>query len=299
MDEFELIHQYFKKLSKTQNFLNDGCEIPIPNNKKLVVTKDILISEMHFFRNDPPNLIAQKALNKNLSDLASMGATPYGYLMGISLPKNIDKKFIESFCDGLNFIKNLHDLDLFGGDTNFNANNIMIMSVTMFGLVNKNQNLMPHDKAKIGDKIYISGELGNSYAGYLILSGKINVNKDDYQEFIDRYLTFQCKIDLGLKIIDKANACTDISDGLKKDLTKICNASNLSANIDIRKIPINKKIKNLIEKNIITLDEILSWGDDYELLFCGNEKNFQNQSEIYEIGEMVELGVNEGRIRFI
>ena len=289
MEEFEFIHQYLKKLSKTQNFLNDGCEISIPNDKKLVVTKDLLISDMHFFRNDSPNSIAQKSLNKNLSDLASMGATPYGYFMGISLPKNIDKGFIESFCEGLHFIKNLYDLDLFGGDTNFNSNDMILISITMLGLANKNQNLMSHDNAKIGDKIYVSGELGNSYIGYLILSGKLDVSHYDYKEFIDRYLTFQCKIDLGLKIIDKASSCTDISDGLKKDLTKICKASNLSANIYKKKIPINKKIKNLIDKNIITMDEILSWGDDYELLFCGNETNFQHCSKIYEIGEIVSL----------
>ena len=288
MKELQLIHQYFKKLSKTQSFLNDGCEISIPYGNTLVATKDILISDMHFFRNDEPNFIAQKALNKNLSDLAAMGVAPYGYLMGISLPKTVDKKFIESFCDGLAIIGNLYDLDLFGGDTNFNPNDIIIISITMFGLIKKNQSIMSHDQAKIKEKIYVSGELGNSYLGYLILSGKLNFDKNYYKEFIDRYLTFQCKINLGLKLNDKASTCIDISDGLNECLAKICSASNLSAKIDEQKIPINKKIRDLIDKNIITLDEVLSWGDDYELLFCGDEKNFQDIEGIFEIGEMTQ-----------
>jgi thiamine-monophosphate kinase len=294
MLETKIIHHHFKKLSKTQTFLNDGCEISIPESKKLVITKDILISNMHFFRNDPANFIAQKALNKNLSDLASMGAKPYGYLMGISLPKNIDENFIENFCDGLKKIQNLYNLDLFGGDTNFNSNDMILISITMFGLANKNQSLMQHDQAKIGEKIYISGELGNAYLGYLILSGKLNLEKKQYQEFIDRYLTFQCKVDLGLKLHDKASSCTDISDSFNECLMKICNASNLSAQIDVKKIPINDKIKNLIEKNIIKMDEILSWGDDYELLFFGDKENFHDfNNEIFEIGEMIESKSNE------
>jgi thiamine-monophosphate kinase len=289
MKESEIIHQYFKKLSKTQNFLNDGCEIEIPKEKKLVTTKDILISDIHFFRYDDPYLISQKALNKNLSDLAAMSAVPYGYLIGISLPINTDKEFVKQFYKGLKKIAILYNLDLFGGDTNFNSKDLIIISITMFGLVDKNQSLMPHNQASINDKIYLSGELGNSYLGYLILSKKLNLNQEYYKEFIDRYLTFQCKVELGLKIKNKASSCIDLSDGFNECLMKISSASNLSAQIDLKKIPINSKIQNLINQDIIKMDDILSWGDDYELLFCGKEENFQNMNEIYEIGEFVKL----------
>ena len=66
MSEFNFIFNHFAKLGKNkQNFLNDGCEIPVPKNKKLITSKDILISDVHFFRNDDPNSIAQKSLRKN------------------------------------------------------------------------------------------------------------------------------------------------------------------------------------------------------------------------------------------
>lgn len=288
MKEFDLIHNFFKKLSKTQDFLNDGCEISVPSGKKLVLTKDILVSGVHFFRNDSPNLIAKKALNKNLSDLAAMGADPYGYLLGISLPKNIDSQFVEKFCDGLREVGEKYGLDLFGGDTNSNSSDMILISVTMFGLTEPSNNLMPHGTAKSGQSIYISGGLGDAYLGYLIASGKLDLDREYYKEFIDRYYVFQCKVALGLKIRDKASACIDISDGLIKDLRKICDSSKLSAKIYLEKIPINSKIKDLMEKNILKIEDILSWGDDYELLFCGNEQDFENFEGIYEIGQMVE-----------
>ncbi len=289
LDELTLIHNFFKKLSKNQDFLNDGCEIPVPQGKKLITSKDILISGIHFFADDDPNYIGQKALNKNLSDLAAMGGSPYCYLLGISLPQNVKIDFIENFCSGLKVMGDEHGLELIGGDTNFNQNNIIIISITIFGLVGLDDDLMPHTKAKVGQKIYVSGNLGDSYLGYLIVSGKLKLDRDYYAEFVKKYLIFQCRIDLGLKIKNKASACIDLSDGLNVCLKKICDASNVAANINLQKIPINAKIQDLIDKNVIRLEDIVSWGDDYELLFCGYEDCFYDMvEEIYEIGCVME-----------
>jgi thiamine-monophosphate kinase len=327
MSEFNFIFNHFAKLGKNkQNFLNDGCEIPVPKNKKLITSKDILISDVHFFRNDDPNSIAQKSLRKNLSDLAAMGAQPFGYLLGISLPKNTDERFVSKFCDGLKIIQNQYKIELLGGDTNTNKNNMLIVSITIFGYADKNSHLMPRNNAKPGDKIYVSGEIGNGYIGYLLhktsLRAKkehhtsrnkiqtcdnscsfnildsttsaqcIDLNKNtvtklQYNFFLNKFLLGNARNDIGERISSKANACIDISDGLLQDLIHICKQSNLSAKIYSNKIPVHDGSKNLIKNNKIKFLDLLKWGDDYELLFCGKENKLKNIDGIFEIGEMI------------
>ena len=295
MSEFSFIYKHFSKLSKNkQNFLNDGCEIQVENGKKLVVTKDILISNVHFFKEDNPNFIAQKSLRKNLSDLAAMGAKPYGYLLGISLPQNTNEKFVEEFCKGLRIVQGLYGLDLLGGDTNTNKNEMIIISITMFGMADKNNHLMPRNNGQKGDKIYISGQIGNGCLGYLVHQNKIKIENSEF--FLNNFLYGNCRNDIGEKLNNKANSCIDISDGLLQDLMHLCHDSNLSAKIYSEKIPINKNIKILIDEGNIRFLDLLKWGDDYELLFCGDSNKLDKINGIYEIGEMIESKENEFEI---
>ncbi len=61
----------------------------------------MLIEGVHFLRDDPPGMIAAKALRVNLSDLAAKGATPSGYLLALCLPDWLDEPWLAAFCDGL------------------------------------------------------------------------------------------------------------------------------------------------------------------------------------------------------
>ena len=286
--EFNFIFNYLTKLGKNpQNFLNDGCEITTPTGKKLVTSKDMLISDVHFFRNDTPNSIAQKSLRKNLSDLAAMGAKPHGYLLGLCLPNDTTESFIIDFCDGLKTIHKKYKIDLLGGDTTSNHSNMIIISITIFGFTNLNNNLMPRNNAKLEDKIYISGCIGSSYMGYLLKTNHpavANLKNKDF--FLNNFLYGNCKINTGLKISEKANSCIDISDGLLQDLMHICKNSNVSAKIYSEKIPINHSINQLIVEKQINFHDLLTWGDDYELLICGNPKLLNATKGIYKIGEI-------------
>lgn len=286
--EFDFIYNYFAKLSKN-NFSNDGCEIIVPNGKKLVVSKDILISGVHFFKDDAPESIAQKSLRKNLSDLAAMGAQPYGYMLGISLPKNTTKDFIIDFCAGLKIVQDTYNFNLLGGDTNSNNDNLLIISITIFGFADMNNNLMPRNNAKVGDKIYISDELGNGYLGYLVRTkNQLIAQLNNKEFFLNHFLYGNCRVDLGLKIVNKANSCIDISDGLFQDLMHICKNSSVSAKLNSSRIPINPEAKKLIQSGILNYHDLLKWGDDYELLICGEGEKLKDINGIFEIGEIVE-----------
>ena len=73
------------------------------------------------------------------------------------------------------------------------------------------------------------------------------------------------------------SAATDISDGFYGDLNKILN-NKVGASLIKKDFLISNNLKNIISinKSKISIDDILTWGDDYQLVFTAN-KNFKNK----------------------
>src|SRR5262245_21730532 len=88
--EFALIAKLFAPLAAKEKgalaLTDDAATLSVPAGRELVVTTDTIVEGVHFLRDDPPDLVAKKALRVNLSDLAAKGATPRGYLLALSLP---------------------------------------------------------------------------------------------------------------------------------------------------------------------------------------------------------------------
>ena len=97
LSEQYIINKYLKKLnfnkSESYNFRNDGAFFKIPQNNKIIVTNDTIIENVDFFKNDPPKSIANKIVTYNLSDISSMGATPYAYTLSLCLPKKLTNEW--------------------------------------------------------------------------------------------------------------------------------------------------------------------------------------------------------------
>jgi len=85
--EFEIIKKYFKPLAKNQESLNLQNDAAFIKDKNLVVSTDMMVEGIHFYKNDKPEEISRKLLRINLSDIAAMGAKPYGFFLNIALPK--------------------------------------------------------------------------------------------------------------------------------------------------------------------------------------------------------------------
>ena len=112
MNEFELINQLFKPLVKksfiSQDLCDDVAKISLKDGEQLIVSKDIICENVHFYRNDGGYKIASKLLRSNLSDIASSGAKPAFYMLGFS--KINDDNFIKDFVRGLKDTQNIYDL---------------------------------------------------------------------------------------------------------------------------------------------------------------------------------------------
>ena len=273
MQEFSIIDRFFAQLMGEERtlLLDDGAVFtPVPDQQTVIAT-DTLVADVHFLANDPAERIAQKALRTNLSDLAAMGATPLGYLLNLSLPDDMTESWLASFSAGLAQDQERFKIKLMGGDTT-KTSGPLVITITVLGNVPPRMALARR-KAQPGDRLYVSGTLGDSALGLQILTGNFaTVPQDLKGHFIDRYQLPQPRLALGQKLCGSAHAAIDISDGFLADLTHICKASDLSAWVQLSTLPVSSALQELLNRSSEQrkhqlLNFILNGGDDYELIF--------------------------------
>ena len=272
LSENFIINHYLKKLNfkkkESYNFENDGAYLNVSKNEKIVTSTDTIVEGVDFFTNDSADSIAHKIICYNLSDISSMGATPYCFNLSLGLPKNISKKWLHTFSSKILKLQKKYKFFLLGGDIAQTKH--IIISATFFGKISKSK-IIRRDGAKINDDIWVTGSLGNSFAGLMLKKNIIKENDSIKKFFIQKYLyPNPCMIGNNLRFI--ATSSIDISDGFFGDLDKLLYPKNLGANINIKSIPILPKLKNLIRLHRIKINRLLSAGDDYEILFTSNAK---------------------------
>lgn len=264
MHEFNLIQKYFTWDNPPSDVLvavgDDATVLDIPTDKQLVTSIDTLISGVHFPENTLANAIGHKALAVNLSDLAAMGASPRWFTLALTLPE-IDEIWLESFSEGLKSLAQQHDCFLVGGDT---TRGPLSISIQVMGLLDKGRALL-RSGAKVGDKIYVTGTLGDAATGLQFIKGSFELSRQD-SVFYQQRLNYPTPRLIESSIIKQyATSCIDVSDGLLQDLSHILKASDVGAQLDLSALPLSSALKKLDREKAINF--ALTGGDDYELLF--------------------------------
>ena len=280
MDEFQIIKKYFlpltNKASAAANLEDDVAKISLKKNEYLVLSKDLIIEDIHFKKADRAYKIASKLLLTNLSDLAASGAKPLYYMLGFSSGKNPDEKFIADFCSGLKDVSKKYKISLIGGDS-ISSPDRLFFSITIFGIKNKNDANLKRSSGEKEDLIFVSGTIGDAFLGLQISKNKLP--KNNYLLSRHFFPTAQIKLGNSLAKNKLANAAIDISDGLLADLNHICQTSKLDAIIHQDKIPLSKEARLFLKHNSnFSISDLISGGDDYELIFSVNKK-FQKEIE--------------------
>ena len=267
MQEFELINKYFSKLSKNNKGslgLND--DVFFDKSKKLVISIDTYIQGTHFIDFKKPDLVIKKIIRSSISDLICKGVKPlYYFISGSGNKKTFSDSCLKKISKSLNEEQNKYKIFLCGGDTVFS--NKLSFSITTIGFSKK---IITRNNAKLGDDIYVTGNLGDSYAGLKILKKSININKNLKKYFINKYYLPSLHPKLINKLLLFANTSIDISDGLISDLEKLINKQKLSYRLFFDKIPISKNLEELIKLKKLNKRYFFSKGDDYQILFTAN-----------------------------
>lgn len=265
--EFDLIARFFRPLAGPEGLglLDDAACLKPTSGKDLIITKDMLVEDVHFRGADAAGSVAHKALAVNLSDLAAKGAIPRQYFLGLSIPKAYGQDWIAAFAAGLARAQLSFGLTLAGGDTTQNPDRAVV-SVTMVGEVPSGA-MVRRAGAAVGDTLYVSGSLGDAALGLKCLTGSLP--RSAHLE--DRYLHPQPRLTLGKGLTGVATACADVSDGLMADLGHICRASGVGAVVKRDSLPLSAAAASILQADEAFWPAIFSGGDDYELLFTAPE----------------------------
>jgi thiamine-monophosphate kinase len=277
--EDSLIARYFKPLVADPGALSltDDAAILKAQGEDIVVTTDAIVEGVHFLSDDPPETIAKKALRVNLSDLAAKGATPAGFVLTLAL-RAVDESWLAAFARGLGEDAGAFNCPLLGGDTVSTPGPLMV-SITAFGRVPQNK-MVHRSGAKPGDHVVVTGTIGDSALGLNILrKGSVATalagDATSREMLVGRYRLPEPRNALALAIRAHALAAMDVSDGLAGDLAKLCGASGVSAAIDVPAIPLSPAASAALAGRATSMSEILSGGDDYEILCAIPEGAFE------------------------
>ena len=266
--EFELIRRYFAPLAGEGSLAltDDAAVREVAPGCALVATADALVAGVHFLPNDPPELIARKALRVNLSDLAAMGAEPIGYLLVLALPVGTPEEWVADFAGGLSADQAEFGIHLLGGDTSATPGPLTL-AITALGQVPTGGALL-RSGARPGDGVYVSGTIGDGALGLQVARGAGAILAEpERAHLLDRYRLPRPRLALGKALRGIAGAAMDVSDGLAADLSHLAAASGVAATIEAARVPLSPAARALIEAGEARLADALTGGDDYELLF--------------------------------
>jgi thiamine-monophosphate kinase len=196
-----------------------------------------------------------------LSDLAAMAATPKWAMLSLALP-DADPQWLEGFARGFFALAEKHGVDLIGGDTTRGPRNICVQ---IMGEVRQGTALR-RDGAKIGDDIWVSGQLGEAAAAVAHRRGELNLDPGVFERCLMRLEWPTPRIALGRELGALASSAIDLSDGLLGDLGHICQRSNVGAQVEFVAVPCSADLKRLRDQERVHR-AILAGGDDYELCF--------------------------------
>ena len=248
---------------------DDAAVLQPPRRSHTLVTTDLLTEGVHFLRaRTPARLLGRKAMAVNLSDIAAMGGVPLQAVVSVGLPRGTKASFARDLARGLAEQARRHRVAIVGGDTC--AAQRLFVNVTLLGAVEPGR-AVRRSGARPGDRLYVTGTLGASAAGLTLLrAGRTRVNADAATRHVLRvHLDPTPRVLFGraLGLGGLAMAMIDLSDGLGKDLPRLCEASGAGAVISESALPVDRAALALLGEAEGRLAAIAG-GEDYELLFA-------------------------------
>ena len=281
--------------------IGDDAAVIKPRGKKLLITTDMMVERVHFDLSfTTPYQLGFKLVSVNVSDIYAMGGIPHYLLLDIAMNKTTEESFVNSFFDGIQDAIKLYGISLIGGDISSSKND-MVAAASLIGYA---EIPVKRSGAKPGDKIYVTGNLGDSACGLELLKrikktvpikntpsltlpprgggmggggnsvleiiisnlSKLHLTWNVIAPLLRRHLMPEARNPKNF--VRHATAMLDLSDGLFIDLSRLCNESKVGARIYMEHIPVSSQAKKASSALGLDLFKLAaSGGEDYELLF--------------------------------
>ncbi len=312
LGEFGLIDHLTQRI-KTQNpdtikGVGDDAAVVDHGGQCTIITKDLLVEGVHFdMVYTPLKHLGYKAVVVNLSDIYAMNGQPGQVIVGLAVSAKYSVEALEELYSGMLMACEKYQVDLAGGDTT-SCPSGLTLSITAIGKAEKD-NIVYRCGAQHNDLLFVSGNLGAAYCGLLVLQREkqtFKANPDmqprmhDYSYVLERQLKPEARKDI-ISLLKQAGvkptSMIDISDGLASEILHLCKNSGVGATIYEEKIPVDRRMAQAAhEFNMDPTTCALSGGEDYELLFTINPKDYdkiKDIKEIHPIGHITDAGQGE------
>ncbi|MCR5326010.1 MAG: thiamine-phosphate kinase [Bacteroidales bacterium] len=275
--------------------IGDDCAV-IPQKEGLdtLVTTDLLVEDRHFLLDDiGPFDLGWKSAAVNISDIAAMGGRPESAFLSIALPGCIDSEWVERFIAGFMELADRYGVALLGGDTSASPDKLFI-NITLLGSC-RHGAALTRSGARPGDLVCVTGTLGDSAAGLTLI---LEHSPDAVDYLRERHYHPEPRVREGIALAATAgvHSMMDISDGIASDLPHILEASEVGAEIDLRRLPLSQELMDICAVRGWDAAELaVGGGEDYELLLTVAPEAYEAASAAVDgsltaIGRIVESG---------
>ncbi len=315
LGEFGLIDHLTRNIRLNQpgtiKGVGDDCAVIDAGDHFLLATTDLLIEGIHFdLTYTPLKHLGYKAVAVNLSDIAAMNGNPTQIMIGLSVSNRFSVEALSELYEGILIACDKYKVDLVGGDTTTSPSG-MFISITAFGTVGKYE-VCYRNQASVNDLVCVSGDLGASYMGLLLLEREKAVFKGDSsmqpdltgnEYIIRRQLKPEPRLDVVASLGEagvKPTSMIDISDGLASEILHLCTGSKTGCRLYEEKLPIDNNTIRLAEEfGISPTTAAMNGGEDYELLFTISMNDFEKVKIIPGISVIGHMREKEDGVHLV
>jgi thiamine-monophosphate kinase len=239
----------------------------------LALTTDMLVEGVHFLSDHPARELGAKAVAVNLSDLAAVGAWPAWILVSLGAPAETPTRWVEDFYRGMRSAAEPFGCLCVGGDCVRAA--ALTINIAAGGNCSPDSNVPLRSRARPGQGLYVTGTLGDSAAGLVLLQHprrlRSSAERRDAERLVQRHRRPTPRVEAGVAVARWCGdaAMMDLSDGLAVDLPRLAQASGCGFEIDLAALPLSPALKRLAPFDSRTAEDLAVDGaEDYELVFA-------------------------------
>ncbi len=288
---------------------DDAAVVVRPAGGVSVTSIDSFVEGVHF-RLATTSLrdLGHKCLAASLSDLAAMGAGPGEAYIALGLPDHLGEREMLELADGVQALAGEHDVAICGGDVSRAGE--LFVSVTVVGYADEAGNLVCRDGARPDHVVGVTGALGGSGAGLVLLErNPAGGDREAGERLRERHLRPRPLLSAGRALARAGvSAMLDVSDGVASDALRICERSAVAAEIRLADLPIEAGVADVVSALGLDPPEFAATaGEDYELLFTappGARAAIETAAasagtEVSWIGRILPTGAQDDRVRLL
>ena len=262
--------------------IGDDAAVVAPD---LVWAVDLLVEDVHFRASTAGESdVGWKALAVNLSDLAAMGAAPVAALVGLVLPPDRPPAAVEEIYRGLRACGDAYGCPVVGGD--LSRGPALMLAVTVLG---RAASPARRDGARPGDVLAVTGALGGSEAGRLLIEGRVAPVGVDADGLALRHRRPRPRLADGARLAPHVHAMLDVSDGVASDAARLAQASGVAIELDLDALPLDDGVAEVAR--LLGRDPgafAAGGGEDYELLVALSPEEAARDARLTVIGRVAE-----------